>query len=163
VWLLPRLCLNQKESTVTDRPQIENNHPKKFLEHREKIRELANISGFELLLVEDAHDNRFFLAKMLRHFGALVDTAENGTEAVAKASQKNYDVILMDIQMPDIDGYEATQLLRTRGYVHPILALSAHAMREERERALQSGFDDYVTKPIERSELFDSLNRLKKN
>ena len=74
---------------------------------------------------------------------------------------KSYDVVLMDIQMPNLDGHEATRELRLKGYHGPIVALTAHAMKEERERALQSGFSHFLTKPIDRKNLLDLLEVLK--
>ena len=118
------------------------------------------LEGLKILLAEDAPDNRLLLSKVLKHLGAQVEVACDGQEAVTKAMAQEFDVILMDIQMPGLYGYEATDHLRARGYEKPIIALTAHAMKEERQRSLRSGFNDYVTKPIDREELISSLIRV---
>lgn len=120
------------------------------------------LQAFKILLAEDAPDNALLLSKNLKHLGAEVDIASHGREAAQKALEKEYDVILMDIQMPVMDGYEAVKNLRDKQYAVPIVALTAHAMREEREKALASGFNGYVTKPIDKPLLIELLNSLKK-
>ena len=89
-----------------------------------------------------------------------VDWAENGSEGLEKALSGNYDVILMDLQMPVMDGYEATLELRRRGYAKPIVAVTAHAMNEDRERVIKSGFNAHLTKPIDQQMLWSSLLNL---
>ena len=105
-----------------------------------------------LLLVEDNEINRKFLTELLRREGHSVDTAENGGDALARWEQGRYDVILMDVQMPVMDGLEATRIIRAReegaGCRVPIIALTARAMQDDREELLRQGFDGYVTKPM---------------
>ncbi|MCW5756500.1 MAG: response regulator [Phycisphaeraceae bacterium] len=109
----------------------------------------APLDGVRVLLVEDSIDNQRLLALHLRRAGATVDVACNGHEAVAKAKQAQpYDCLLMDLEMPGMDGCEATQRLRDAGLNTPIVFLSAHATSESRTRALQAGGNDYLTKPI---------------
>ena len=111
-----------------------------------------------VLLAEDGPDNQRLFSFVLRNAGAEVTVAENGQVAidfVSTAQKKNepYDVILMDMQMPVMDGFSATKKLRAEGYAGPIVALTARAMQGDREACLDSGCDDYMTKPIKREEL----------
>ncbi len=109
-----------------------------------------------ILLVEDGPDNQRLVAFMLRKAGAQVEIAQNGQVALERvlAAQKAgqpFDLILMDIQMPVMDGYEATRRLREAGYSAPIVALTAHALAGDRANCLAAGCTDYVTKPIEKA------------
>ena len=112
-----------------------------------------------VLLAEDNPDNRRILLHYLRMSGLEMDVAEDGNIAVEKALANGYDLILMDIQMPGVDGYTATRELRRANYDGPIIALTAHAMREERERCLEAGCNDYLTKPVERRTLLETVAR----
>jgi CheY-like chemotaxis protein len=99
---------------------------------------------------------------MLRKAGADVVVAENGQQAVELAlatcaEAKSFDVVLMDMQMPMTDGYEATCQLRQAGYRGPIIALTAHAMKEDRRKCLEVGCDDYVAKPIDHKRLVEMV------
>ncbi len=99
------------------------------------------------------------ISRILNQAGASVIVANNGIEAVEKASYEQFNVILMDVQMPLMDGNEATKNLRKDGYRKPIIALTANALKGDKERALGIGFDDYITKPIQKKELLDSIAR----
>ncbi|MBC7372177.1 MAG: response regulator [Bdellovibrionaceae bacterium] len=107
------------------------------------------LQNAKVLLVEDSEDNRFLILRILKRNGIVADVAVNGKEAVDKALSQNYDLILMDMQMPILDGYSATAQLRERDYKRPIVALTAHAMIEERKRILAVGCDAHLTKPID--------------
>jgi PAS domain S-box-containing protein len=115
------------------------------------------LEGMRILLVEDAPDNQLLTSKFLRMEGASVEIAQNGVEGVEKARDGDFDLVLMDIQMPIQDGYEATSRLRRGGYSKPIIALTARAMKEERQRCLRSGCDDHITKPIDRATLLNKI------
>jgi CheY-like chemotaxis protein/HPt (histidine-containing phosphotransfer) domain-containing protein len=111
------------------------------------------------LVAEDGFDNQELIRSVLRKAGAEVELAENGRIAVNKATAPSFDVILMDINMPEMDGYEATRTLRSRGYEGPILALTANAMVGETEHCLSVGCNDHLTKPINRSHLIHTIAR----
>ena len=117
---------------------------------------LRNVS---VLVVDDALDNRTLISRFLSGAGATVDTAIDGFDGVSKAMAKDYDIVLMDIQMPELDGCEATLHLRNQGYRKPIIALTAHALKAERESCLNAGCDDHLTKPIDRRTLIGQIAR----
>ncbi len=122
--------------------------------------EFINLKGLEILLVEDSLDNQFLVQKMLGKTGAKVSIADDGAAGMKMALARKYDVVLMDIQMPVMDGHDAVIGLRSKGYTGPIVALTAHAMKEERERAAKSGFSYFLTKPINKKTLTDLLGLL---
>ncbi len=117
-----------------------------------------------VLLVEDGEDNRRLIAFVLTKAGADVTVAENGRIGADRALHvadegSPFDVILMDMQMPVMDGYTATGLLRERGYTGPIIALTAHAMTGDRDKCMQAGCDDFATKPIDRAQLLRLIQK----
>ncbi|MDB4973731.1 MAG: luxQ 3, partial [Myxococcaceae bacterium] len=120
--------------------------------------------GDLVLLAEDGYDNQLLIGTVLRQQGFDVTVVENGTLAVehalaARNSGQPYDMILMDMQMPELDGYGATAQLRSKGYDLPIIALTAHAMAGERDRCLAVGCDEYLSKPIDRRVLVSTVDR----
>lgn len=117
------------------------------------------LAGVKILLVEDSVDNQVLIGIYLRETGAHIDIQANGLDATRAALTSDYDIILMDVQMPVMDGHAATQKLRMLGYANPIVALTAHAMKEEKEKCLRSGFTDYLTKPIRRDVLISTIQR----
>ena len=117
-----------------------------------------------VLLAEDGSDNRRLISHHLRRAGATVTTAENGLIAHDKAlaaieEGSPFDLIFMDMQMPEMDGYQATSALRDKGYDGPIVALTAHAMSGDRDKCLGAGCTDYATKPIEPQKLTEMIRR----
>ena len=125
--------------------------------HRHDGSSPAALAGLRILLAEDGVDNQQLIRAVLTKAGAAVEIAENGKIACSKASKGDFDVVLMDMQMPEMDGYQATNRLRKRGYAKPILALTAHAMASDRDRCLAAGCDDYLTKPINRAVLIQGI------
>lgn len=106
-----------------------------------------------ILLAEDSIDNQILVKRLLEDMGIKVDIANDGAEAMEMALNHTYDLILMDIQMPVLDGVEATTKLRASGYEKPIVALTAHALKDQKERCLQAGCDEHITKPIRKAAL----------
>ncbi len=119
--------------------------------------------SLHVLLAEDNPINQKLATRLLTKWGCSVMVAATGTEALAAFEKERFDVILMDVQMPEMDGLEATVQIRRRepaGTHIPILALTAHAMKGDRELCLQVGMDGYITKPIQVDELFDALEKI---
>ncbi len=119
---------------------------------------LKEFSHLRVLLVEDNPINRQVVSRLLGKAGMSVDIAENGLLAVEAAGRTAYDVIFMDIQMPEMDGFEATKAIRLQegGERHAvIIAMTAHAMKGYRERCLEAEMDDYLAKPVDKGKLFD--------
>jgi len=108
-----------------------------------------------VLLAEDNLDNQQLLSLLLRRLGAEVTLADNGRIAVEKAEAGDFDLILMDMQMPEMDGLQATRLLREHGYDKPVVALTANAMNEDKNRCLDAGCNDFLTKPIEKKQFYE--------
>jgi signal transduction histidine kinase/CheY-like chemotaxis protein len=111
----------------------------------------------KILVVDDSPENQLLFKRLLSRRGALVTLANDGEEAVALVAQDTPDLILMDMMMPVMDGYQATQLLRSKGYKKPIIALTAHAMKEARIKCLEAGCTTFLTKPIQSAELIRAV------
>jgi signal transduction histidine kinase/DNA-binding NarL/FixJ family response regulator len=112
-----------------------------------------------VLLAEDGPDNQALISLLLRQAGAEVIVAENGRIAVTKARAEKFDLVLMDMQMPELDGYGATSEMRRRGMTMPIVALTAHALAGDRAKCINAGCTDYLTKPVDRMELLRTLDK----
>lgn len=112
-----------------------------------------------VLLAEDSQDNRRVISFMLCKFGLKPEIAANGQEAFHAALARPFDLILMDMQMPVMDGYDSTQALRRSGYKGKIVAMTAYSMREDRDKCLLVGCDDYLTKPVSIPKLAETLTR----
>jgi len=135
---------------------------RKSLVTRHSIRESKK--RLRILLVEDNPVNRKLATKLLEKMGHGVSVAEDGKKALEAMAQGNFDMVMMDVQMPVMDGFEATSIIRNQeegtGTHVPIVAMTAHAMKGDRERCLESGMDGYVSKPIDMQELYETIDNL---
>jgi signal transduction histidine kinase/CheY-like chemotaxis protein/HPt (histidine-containing phosphotransfer) domain-containing protein len=134
---LPNVELAVEEYVVESKPK----KAKFVLPHN-------SLSG-SVLLAEDTADNQRLISMYLRRAGVSVEVVENGQQALQKALQYEYDLILMDMQMPIMGGVEAIEKLRVAGYKKPIVTLTANALKQDRERCAKAGADDYLTKPLD--------------
>lgn len=110
-----------------------------------------------ILVVDDNAVNLLFVTNLLKKVGLHSDKAENGCEAVERFNNNHYDLILMDLKMPVMNGFEATQIIRAQGSQVPVIALTASAFTDEREKALSSGFSEYLVKPFLPNEFYDTI------
>lgn len=111
----------------------------------------------KILIVDDSQDNQFLISHLLKQYGAEVETADDGVMAIEKATRENFEIVLMDVQMPKLGGLEATSELRRQRYFKPIVALTANALKGDREKCFSAGCDGYLTKPIQRNELIKTI------
>ncbi len=120
----------------------------------------GDLTGVRVLLVEDNELNRRLAGEILSDVGVLLDTAENGKEAIDAIKQKTYDVVLMDVQMPVMDGFEATRVLRKLPGCEllPVIAMTANAMQSDRDECMEAGMSDFLTKPIDAAKLIETIS-----
>jgi len=119
--------------------------------------DIEKLSGAQVLLVDDSEINQALAAEVMSGWGINVNIAQNGKEAIEKIETNRFDLVLMDIQMPEMDGYEATKIIRKTDQDIPIVAMSAHAMQDELDKMLAQGMNDYVSKPFKLEALFSVL------
>jgi len=112
-----------------------------------------------ILVAEDVKTNQMLTTSLLNKLGLEVTIASDGIEAVEKAFANKYDLIFMDIQMPNLDGYEAVAILRKEGVKTPIVAMTAHAMKGDAQKCIDAGCDDYLSKPIDRFLLAEKIKK----
>lgn len=127
------------------------------LDEKESFKDLK---GSHILIVDDAEENRMLIGRYLKPYETLLDYAQNGAEAVEMTHKENFDLILMDIQMPVLDGYGAIKKIRSYDTSTPVVALTAHALKTEREHCLQAGFNEHVTKPLNKQKLMSLISQL---
>ncbi len=142
------------EPVETEKPPIITRHT--ILDEKSK--------KAKILLVEDNMINKMLAMRLIKKFGYKVEAVENGKEAIEALEKTNYDLVLMDIQMPVMDGHEATIMIRNPeskvlNHNVKIIALTAHAMKGDRDKCIESGMDDYLTKPINPNELYSMIDQ----
>jgi len=122
---------------------------------------MKHLHDTRVLVVEDNKINRMVVEGILSKAGVIVETAGNGIEALNILKQKTFDLVLMDVQMPEMDGLEATQHIRRDLEINtlPIIALTAHAMKGDREMCLEAGMNDYIVKPLSQKRLLLTLSK----
>ncbi|MES2962411.1 MAG: PAS domain S-box protein [Bdellovibrionota bacterium] len=121
----------------------------------------ANVlANHKILVVDDSPDNQVLIQRMLVRRGAIVDFASDGEAAILRAKETPYDLILMDLQMPGVDGFEATKRLRAEGFMVPIVALTAHVIEEVRDQCVEAGCDGFLSKPIQTQDLVKTIEAL---
>ena len=123
----------------------------------------TDFSGVKILLVEDIEVNREIAVMMLSEFGFEIDTAIDGRDALDKVENKSYDLILMDVQMPIMNGYESAHAIRERGLTVPIVAMTANAMPEDIKRARDAGMNDHISKPLDLSKMMTTIAEVLKS
>jgi CheY-like chemotaxis protein len=117
------------------------------------------LKGKRILLVEDAPESQILISHILKKYGICVNIAENGRRALDILNGEDFDLILMDMQMPVLDGYSTTEILRRTGYKKPIISLTAHTMREDQIKCLKSGCNEVLVKPVNQLKLVDAVAR----
>jgi len=155
-------CLAMASAAAVDEQPKDVRRPADTLITRYRLAEDKR-RRVRILLVEDNATNQKVAVRILEKLGFRADIAGNGKEAVAAAQALPYDIVFMDVQMPEMDGFEATERIRRieagTGKHTPIIAMTAHAMTGDRERCIEAGMDDYVTKPIEPKALVEAIER----
>ncbi len=143
-------ALNLESTEVRRHPQPESRHEQS----------LAGILGARILVVEDNPTNQQIATEMLEGLGANVTVSDNGQQALQRVDEEQFDLVLMDIQMPVMDGIESTKQIRLleQGQGLPIVAMTANAMQEDYERSIAAGMDDHLNKPIQPEQLFSTLS-----
>lgn len=120
-----------------------------------------DLSELKILVVEDNELNQFLVQSLLQKYNAYVKVASDGVQAIETLTKMSFDIILMDIQMPNMDGYEATQKIRANFKHHiPIIAMTAHALVGEKEKCQSAGMNDYITKPIRINDLINCIQKV---
>jgi CheY-like chemotaxis protein len=120
---------------------------------------VAPLQDVSILLVEDNPTTQQLLTLILGKTGCHLEITSNGSHALANLENSSYDLIFMDCEMPDMDGFEATRALRERNYTTPVIALTAHVGKDDMVRCLEAGMNDCLSKPFRQKQLLDMINK----
>lgn len=120
------------------------------------------MDAVRLLVIDDFADNLAIAQKYLEGAGAAVAVARSGEEGLKACLNRDFDLVFLDLQMPEVDGYTVLQQLQEQGFTTPVIALTAHATFEERQRSLKAGFAEHITNPIDRDKLIGTARNLLK-
>lgn len=144
---------------VSGEPLLDNKAAQEIIreERRKGNDHVLRLPACSILVVDDGAANRKLMNLILTRAGAEVTLAENGKEALERVDEQEFDIILMDMQMPIMDGYTATVILRKQGYVRPIFALTANAMKGDEEKCIAAGCSGFLSKPIQIEKLLETL------
>ena len=143
---------------ITKQPFLDRQNMVSHIEAGEDEIKQTKFSG-RILVAEDARTNQVLIKSLLKRLNLQVTIAEDGKEAVQQALTEQYDLIFMDIEMPNMNGYEATKAIRKEGLKTPIIALTAYAMKGDDDKCFAAGCDDYISKPIEHKKLIQTLSK----
>ena len=145
--------------TVFGKEPKTGHRPSRKTDRLRDVEAINHLLGAKVLLAEDNPINQQVATELLESNGLIVTVVNNGLEAVEAVGQSDFDIVLMDIQMPEMDGFQATAEIRKDPFFKnlPILAMTAHAMAGDREKSLNAGMDDHITKPIDPDKLFEAL------
>lgn len=155
----PGLGSSFKVTISFDRPPV---HIKK-LQASSVTAPHPSVKGLHILVAEDTPDQALLIKLLLTDIGAIVDLTDNGSSAVEKSLKHDYDLVFMDMQMPILDGLSATRLLRRQNFRKPIIALTAQAMQEDRDKALQAGCNEHLSKPFTKARLVQAIANVMPN
>jgi len=146
---------------ISEQPRIDDidYSAEQILDNNLPIRLDQQVFTGSVLVAEDTKTNQTLIRLLLEKAGLQVTIVENGKQAAEKALDGNFDLILMDMQMPVMNGYDATKKLRQQGFMTPIVALTANAMQGDDKKCFDVGCNDYIPKPIDRQKLLQILNK----
>ncbi|WP_253677180.1 response regulator [Treponema sp. OMZ 788] len=156
--LYRKFAVSSENDDISELEPVESGDPSQQSEHPHPADE-NNFFGCKILVVDDHAVNQKLLKLILEKANCIVSTANDGEEAIAVASSEDFHLIFMDIQMPGINGYEATQILRNKGYSKPIIACTAGSQDNERQMCKSMGLNDIIKKPFNKKQLFEMVKK----
>jgi CheY-like chemotaxis protein len=168
IWIDSKVGVGTTMLFTLDCEEVKTSTTIKHIATKIKDTPTTHFKHKKMLLVDDSEDNRILIKEYLKNTNHVITEADNGENAIVEMKQSSFDIILMDMQMPVMDGYVATQKIRewekqTNHSHTPIVAITANAMREEQDKCISVGCDLYLSKPILKKTLIDLLQNIEKN